>query len=267
LVFARRPAPVQISWAAYVGTTGLRTMDYLLADRFHVRSGEEANYTERILRMPHDYICFEAPAESPEVAPLPAAAAGYVTFGCFNNALKLSPGILEAWASILERVPQSRLLLKNRSLGVPELRERLWAHFARHSIAPERIVLEGEAAHRELLGAYGRVDIALDTQPYSGGLTTCEALWMGVPVITFPGPTFAGRHSTSHLQNAGFPEFVAENRDGYIESAVQWAQRLGELSILRAGMRERARQSALCDAPRFGQDLMALLHQTLVRAP
>jgi len=261
LAFARKPAPLQITWLGYVGTTGLTAMDCLLADRFHVHPDEERFYCEQVIRMPHDYVCYGPPPISPDVGPLPAASAGHVTFGCFNNAVKLSPPILDAWAQSLLRVPQSRLLIKNRSMNQPELRDRLHAHFAQHGIPPQRILLEGGSPHNELLASYGRVDLALDTQPYSGGLTTCEALWMGVPVVTFPGRTFAGRHSTSHLCNAGYSQFVAEDRNGYIELAVSWANRLDELAIIRAHLRETMQRSPLCDAPRFARDFLNLMWQ------
>ncbi len=263
LVFARRPAPVQITWLGYVGTTGLTTMDYLLADRFHVRPGEEPFYTEQILRMPHDYVCYGPPEDAPAVSPLPALATGRVTFGCFNHAFKLSQTILDAWAQVLQRVPNAQLLMKNRSLNQAEFRDRLHAHFAQHSISPQRVVLEGGSPHAELLAAYGRVDVALDTQPYSGGLTTCEAIWMGVPVITFPGQTFAGRHSTSHLTNAGYPQFIASDLAGYIELAVNWAGRINELAALRSQMRSHIHQSSLCNAQQFAHDLFLLLQQVV----
>jgi len=261
LTFARRPAPVQATWLGYVGTTGLEAMDYLLADRFHVREGEEQWYSERVLRMPNGYACYGPSADAPEVGPLPAAAMGQVTFGCFNNPAKFAPSILAAWAEILRLAPNSRLLLKYGGLHEPNVQQRIREHFVQRGIAAERIVMEGWSPHRELLAAYNRVDIGLDTQPYSGGLTTCEALWMGVPVITFPGRTFAGRHSVSHLSNAGYPQFIADDLAGYVELAVSWANRLPELATLRTEMRERVRRSPLCDAPQFANDFLAVLEQ------
>jgi predicted O-linked N-acetylglucosamine transferase (SPINDLY family) len=261
LLFARQPAPMQITWLGYVGTTGMSAMNFLLADRFHIRPDEEAFYTERILRMPHGYACYGPPEDAPGVTPLPADESGRVTFGCFNNPAKLSPGILNAWASILKRVPDSQLLLKYGGLNDPRVRERLLVHFASQRIACDRILLEGFSPHRELLAAYGRVDVALDTQPYSGGLTTCEALWMGAPVITWPGKTFAGRHAASHLTGAGYPQFVAPDREGYIELAVEWAGRLEELAEVRARMRAQVRQSPLCDAPRFAKDFLHVVQE------
>jgi protein O-GlcNAc transferase len=261
LAFARKPAPLQVTWFGYVGTTGMRAMDFLLADRFHVCPGEEIHYAESILRMPNGYACYGPPAESPEVGPLPAIETGHVTFGCLNNPEKFSPRTIDAWSKILNRVPNARLLLKYRGLEHDEIQDRIKVEFAQRMIGPSRIRIEGGSPHQEHLEAYHRVDLALDTLPYSGGLTTCESLWMGVPVITCPGKTFASRHSMSHLTNAGYPEFVAPDPKGYIELAVRWASRLDELAVIRSQMRDRVRQSPLCDAPRFAHDFLSLLYQ------
>jgi protein O-GlcNAc transferase len=264
-VFAEKPAPIQISWLGYVGTTGLSAIDFLLADRFHIPRGDEPYYVEEVLRMPHDYICYGPPAYASPVAPLPALSAGFVTFGCFNAPAKYSAATLDAWASILQCVPNSRLYLKYMGLHEAQTQRRLLSLFAARGIAANRLLFEGFSSHVELLGRYHYVDIALDTQPYSGGLTTCEALWMGVPVVTFPGRTFAGRHSMSHMMNAGYGHFVAEDVTGYIDLAVTWASRLDALALIRSEMRDRVRSSPLCDAPRFGHDLTALLIEIAAR--
>jgi predicted O-linked N-acetylglucosamine transferase (SPINDLY family) len=263
LAFARRPAPWQVTWLGYVGTTGLDTMDGLIADRFHVPPGEEAAYTETVLRMPHDYICYGPPEDAPPVGPLPALARGDWTYGCFNNPAKFHPGLFDLWAEILRRVPGARLLLKYGGLDQAPLQERIGRQFAARGVDPARLVFEGWSEHRGLLARYGEVDLALDPQPYSGGLTTCEALWMGVPVVTFPGRTFAGRHATSHLHHAGLAQFVARTPQEYVDLAVSWSQRPQELATLRAGLREQVRRSPLCDAAAFARDWLALLHQTL----
>jgi predicted O-linked N-acetylglucosamine transferase (SPINDLY family) len=259
LVFARKPAPSQLSWLGYVGTTGLTAMDCLLADPYHVREGEEIGYSERVLRMPHAYGCYGPPADAPEVSPLPAQSVGFITFACFNNPAKYAPRMLEAWATILRRLPTARLVLKYGGLDDPQVQARWKDWFERQGVGPERLLLEGWSPAAELLANYNRVDLALDTQPYSGGLTTCEALWMGVPVVTFPGNTFAGRHSASYLINAGYGEFVAADLPGYIELAVGWANRIDELALIRARMRENVGQSPLCDSRRFAIDLLAAL--------
>jgi protein O-GlcNAc transferase len=265
LAFSRKPARVQITWLGYVGTTGLTAMDFLLADRFHVRPDEESAYSEAVLRMPHSYACYGPPDYMPEVNSLPAAATGRVTFGSFNNPAKLTPRLLDAWAAILDRVAGSQLLLKFGGLDEPQTQAPIRERLAKLGIRPERILMEGRSPHADFLAAYSRVDLALDTQPYSGGVTTCEALWMGVPVVTLPGRTFAGRHSTSYLQTAGLPEFIAADWPGYIDRAVRWAGRLDELAALRGTLREQLRTSPLCDAPRFAADFLVLLEHACQR--
>jgi predicted O-linked N-acetylglucosamine transferase (SPINDLY family) len=151
-------------------------------------------------------------------------------------------------------------LLKYIGYGQEQLKDRLKVEFAQHVIDPGRILIEScEPSPPVLMAAYNRVDIGLDTLPYSGGVTTCEALWMGVPTVTCPGKTFASRHALSHLTNAGLAQFVATDRSAYIDLAVRWAQRTNELAALRMQMREQVRQSPLCDAQRFADDLLDLL--------
>ncbi len=261
LVCARRAAPVQITWADYVGTTGLAAMDYLLADRYEVPSEAEAFYTERILRMPNGYVCYDSPAYAPAVSPLPAMTQGLVTFGSFNYRPKISLEIVAAWAKILQQVPMSRLVLKNRGMNDVTVSGPLMAEFAKRGIDPQRIELQGWSPHAALLAEYQRVDVALDTFPYNGGLTTCEALWMGVPVITCSGETFASRHGLSHLSNAGLTETITSNLDQYVQVAMSLASDLPRLKELRSGLRSRMAASTLCDGRRFAQDLMKILRE------
>jgi predicted O-linked N-acetylglucosamine transferase (SPINDLY family) len=261
LVFARRPAPIQMSWMGYVGTTGLEAMDYLVADRYHVPPGAEVHYRERVLRMPEGYVCVEAPGEAPDVGPLPAIEQGAITFGSFNNLAKITPDVIACWAEIVRGAPGSRLLLITPALDDRATRERLTAAFAAAGVDPRRLELRGGLPRAELLAAYNTIDLALDPFPYSGGMTTCEALWMGVPVVTCPGETFASRHSLSHLSNIGLTEMVASDRNEYVARAVKLAGDLPRLAALRAGLRGRMAGSALCDGPRFARDLMALLRQ------
>ena len=259
LVFERRPAPIQISWIGYVGTTGMRSMDYLIADRFHVPAGAEAHYCETVLRMPDGYICYDSPAEAPAIGPLPALERGQVTFGCFNKVCKLTPEVIALWARIVSSVPGSRLLLASQGLNGRAAREWIRAAFVSAGGDSHQLELHGMKPWLELLDMYNTIDVALDPFPYSGGLTTCEALWMGVPVVTCPGETFAGRHSLSHLSNVGLAETIAADHLEYIEVARRLAEDLPHLAALRAGLRERMARSPLCDGERFGRHLMALL--------
>ncbi len=198
-VFARKPAPIQISWAGYVGTTGLRAMDYLLSDSFSTPKEHEQFYIEKIVRMQNGWLCYSPPEYAPDVASLPLDRVGHVTFATFSNPAKINSAVVPVWAKILKAVKNSTLLIKYRGINTPPNMERLHALFQAEGVDKTRLILEGKSKHIELLARYGDVDIALDPFPYSGGLTTFEALWMGVPVVTVPGETFASRHSYSHL--------------------------------------------------------------------
>jgi predicted O-linked N-acetylglucosamine transferase (SPINDLY family) len=261
LVFARKPAPLQITWLDYEGTTGVKAIDYLLADRYEVPPEAERWYTEKILRMPHGFVCYEPPDKAPPVSPLPALKNGRLTFGSFNLLGKITPQVVAVWSRILQRLPGSRLLLKYHGLDDPGTAARFRQLFADQGLAPERLLLEGWSPYGEFLTRYHQIDIALDPFPYTGGLTTCEALWMGVPVVTCPGETFASRHGLSHLNNIGLTETIARDLDHYVDLAVSLAQNLSRLTELRFSLRTQMADSPLCDGKRFASDLLALLRQ------
>jgi predicted O-linked N-acetylglucosamine transferase (SPINDLY family) len=259
LVFARKPAPVQITWLDYEGTTGLKAIDYLLGDRYTIPPGAERWYHERVLRMPDGFVCYDPPAEAPAVGPLPALGRGAVTFASFNLPAKITPQVVDVWAQILACVPHSRLWLKYRGLNDADAADRFRRMFGERGIAADRLLLEGWSPYAEFLPLYQQIDIALDPFPYSGGLTTCEALWMGVPVITWPGETFASRHGLSHLSNVGLMETIATSQAEYVELAERLAGDLPRLAAMRGGLRERMAQSALCDGQRFADNLLSVL--------
>ena len=257
---ARRLAPVQIKWVGMQAhTTGVPAIDWFLTDPRETPKGFEPLYTERLLRLPDGYVCYSPPPHAPDVAPLPALARGHVTFGCFNNLAKVTPAVIAAWCRILHHVPDARFVLKAIPLSDPEVAGDIAAAFARHGIGPDRLELRGGSAHRYLLGQYGDIDIHLDPFPYSGGLTTCEALWMGVPTVTMPGESFASRHSSSHMANAGLGDWVAPDLAGYKALAAAKAADIAALAALRAGLRARVKASPLCDSRRFGRNLGAAL--------
>jgi predicted O-linked N-acetylglucosamine transferase (SPINDLY family) len=264
-MFGRKPAPIQISWIGYVGTTGVAAVDYVLGDRYQIQAGDERYYRERVLRMPDGYVVYSPPVYAPPVTPLPALSRGQVTFASFNRLAKINPEVVATWAQILKRVPDSRLVMQFRGLEDQPTREDYWQQFAAHGIDRSRIDLLGGVSHPEMLARYGEVDIALDSFPYSGGLITCEALWMGVPVVTFPGATFAGRHAVSHLSNAGFPELVAANREEYLALAVRLASDLPALADLRARLRPQMATSPLCDTRRFATNFVRLMDEVWQR--
>ncbi len=261
LTFARRPAPIQVLAGGLFDTTGMDAMDYVISDAVETPPDADPWFTERIVRLPDGYISYDPPTYAPEVGPLPALRDGRITFACFNNLAKVNEDVVGLWSRVLRRVEGSRLVLKTKPLDDSSTRERFQGLFAARGIEPSRVELQGFAPHPELLGAYNAVDIALDPFPYTGGLTTCEALWMGVPVITLPGPTFAGRHCASHLTNVGLADWIVADADAYVDLAASWAGDPHRLAALRAGLRERIRRSPLCDAPRFARDLGAALRR------
>ncbi len=260
-VFSPRSAPVQVTGMGYVNTTGLAEMDYLLCDSHHLPPEDEGFYAETALRMEHDYICYAPPDYAPEPGPLPAQATGLVTFGNFNNLAKLGVQVVELWSELLLRVQPSRLLLKTHALGDPATRSRLVEMFGKCGVQAERLILEGGARHADLLASYQRVDLALDPFPYSGGLTTLEALWMGVPVVTMTGRSFASRHSTSHLRNLGLQRFVVDDSSSYLELAVDTVANLDALAELRGTLRPRMAQSVLCDGQAYAAELESRLRE------
>ncbi|WP_420969880.1 tetratricopeptide repeat protein [Bradyrhizobium sp. B120] len=254
-LFAMRAAPIQLSWAGYVGTVGLDTYDGLIADPVEIPPGHDASYVERPIRLPDCYVCYHPPAKAPEVPPLPSLSGGRFTFGCFNRPAKLNSELGKAWARILAQVPDSRILMVYGGLGETSTRDAVYNVLGQGGVPRERVELVGETEQDKLLVAYGEVDIALDPFPYSAGVTTLEAMWMGVPTLTFVGDTFAGRHSAAHLTAAGLGSFCAHSIDDYVAMAVGWTHRRDELAELRRTLRDRVAASPLCDAPRFADNL------------
>tara|TARA_B100001013_G_scaffold285334_1_gene185184 strand:- start:18 stop:770 length:753 start_codon:yes stop_codon:yes gene_type:complete len=226
-------------------------MDYILADRFQIPQGAERYYTETVLRMPHSSWCYDMPADVLPVGPLPSKTNGYVTFGCFNNPAKINSRTLESWCDILGLIPNSKIVLKYRSMNSGYNKERINAAFQNHDIDKSRIILEGQSSYKEYLARYNAIDIALDTSPFSGGVTTCEALWMGVPVVTFPGQTLAGRLTLSHLKVIGLENTIADTFSGYSDIAVSLSRDLDALGRIRAGLRDQMESSPLCDGQGF----------------
>ncbi len=261
LLFARKPAPIQISWIGHEGTTGLQAMDAILADWHTIPSGREPWYRERVLRLPRGYVCWEPPANAPEVGPLPALKAGFIRFGSLNNPAKVTPSVVELWAKVLHRVPNSRLLLKYRGFGEELARSHYRRLFEGQGIDAACIEFEPGTAYPGHLAAYQRMDIALDPFPFGGAVTTCDALWMGVPVITCPGETFASRHGLSHLASAGLTETIAGSFAEYVAIAAALAADLPVLSRLRAGLRDRVANSPLCDGTSLARDLGQVLRE------
>ncbi|WP_420432799.1 hypothetical protein [Hyphobacterium sp.] len=259
-VIARKPAPVQVKWVGGLyNTTGMPAVDWLLADAAEVPESDEQHYSENIYRMPDGYVVYGPPDYAPRVNEAPCVSNGHVTFCSFNNPAKVNEVIAGVWSRILGETPDSRLILKGRGYTSSAARNLVHGWFGKHGIDKGRVVMEPAAAHRELLDTYNRSDIALDTWPYSGGLTTCEALWMGNPVVTLPGPTFAGRHSASHLTNVGRTEWIADSEDAYVDIAVSLVRDQEALRETRQSLRREVAASPLCDAEKFARNFETAL--------
>ena len=246
LVFARKPAPVQVSYLGYPSTTGLQTIDYRLTDAFADPPGlTERIHSETLIRLPYTTWCFAEPSDAPAVGGLPALRRGCVTFGSFNNLAKVTEPMLHLWAKILNEVPNSRLLLKAAGLASDGASERIRAMFCSQGIDADRLELIGlQPDYASHLALYGEMDIALDTFPYNGATTSCDALWMGVPVITLAGESHVSRVGLSLLTNLRVPELIANNPGQYVALAAALGNDSGRLMALRGPATTHARFSA-----------------------
>jgi tetratricopeptide (TPR) repeat protein len=258
-LFARRPAPIQATWLDYVHSTGLPEIDFLISDANHIPPGEDSYYTETVLRLPHTVYCYAPLEQTPNVGPAPSIANGHITFGCFNVLYKVSHAAIDAWSAVLRSVPGARMVLSSKPLALEQVRRRILGMFAARGIEAARLDLLGPTDVPGMLARYGRVDLALDSFPYSGGLTTLEGLWMGVPVVTFPGDRIAGRHSTNHLRQIGLTDFIARDREDFVRTAIAWAGRPAELAGLRRGLRALMAASPLRDEAAYALAFSTLL--------
>ena len=257
LLFARKPAPVQISWLDWFNTTGLATMDYILTDPYTTPANSSQRFTETPYCLPHSRFCYSPPVYAPPVAPPPSAVSQGLTFGSFNRQDKLHPELLRHWAEILCALPSARLLLKNRAMATPTVRAEIERIFGGYGVMAERLILRGPTDHARMLAEYGEVDIALDTFPYNGGLTSCECLWMGVPIVALEGERMVGRQTSALLRLLGLDDWVATSHADYVNLAVEKSRDLASLARVRAGLRDRVAKSPLADAAGFCRDLEA----------
>jgi len=246
LVFARKPAPVQITYLSYPGTTGLKTMDYRLTDAVLDPSSSASFYTERSIPLTSSYWCYQPAAQLPEVSALPAEKNNFITFGCLNPFFKVAPASFALWREILSQVPNSRLLL-HALMG--SHRDRFRNDLGQHQINPHRLDFVGKQSYADYLATYAKIDIALDPFPFPGGATTCDALFMGVPTITLApqGAPAVGRMGASILTHAGLTAFIAHTPEDYLRIATTCAHELPKLTALRTQLRPRLLKSPLMD--------------------
>ena len=258
LMFARKPAPVQASWLGYPSTTGLSALDYLIMDEAIVPAGAEAWCSEAVVRLPYGRFCYAAPLEAPPVAERPE---GPVVFGSFNNLAKIGPDVVRLWARVLDAVPGSRLVLKWKAISEPSVKERLASAFAAHGVGPDRLELRGRSEHAEALAEYGDIDIALDPFPYTGGITSAEALWMGVPVVTWPKDGIASRQTLSFLAELRLTDLAVASEDDYVRIATDLAADAVRRAELRRTLRPMMAASPMTDGARFTPALEAAYRQ------
>lgn len=260
-VFAWRPAPIQMSWLGYFASTGLKEMDYLIADPVSVPARLQHQFSERIWYLPETRLCMTPPAETDALAvsKLPAVATGHVTFGCFQALSKINAGVLHAWARVMSGVPHSCLRLQVRDLDMPGVRERLLGSIQQAGIPIDRVTLLAGVSVSEYLVAHHEIDLILDTFPYPGGTTTAEALWMGVPTVTLKGNSLLARQGASMLTNAGLSDWIADSGAAYVKRAIYFASDLSALAMLRSQLRQQVLASPLFDSPRFTKHFLAAL--------
>ena len=255
LMFGHKPSPVQVSWLGYFATTGLNEMDYLIGDPYVTPPKDDEQFTEKIWRLPETRWCFTPPDIDMEVSVPPAVEHGYITFGCFNNTTKINDNVVALWAKVLDAVPNSRLLLKARQLRDQMTRENIIQRFAVHGIDNKRISLEESEDRQKYFAAYNRIDITLDPFPFTGGTTSVESLWMGVPFVSLTGASLVSKQGVGVLMNAGLSDWVAADEEEYIAKAVLFAADVDSLASLRAGLRSQVLASPLFDAPRFARNI------------
>jgi len=255
LVFARKPAPVQVTYLGYPTTTGLAAIDYRLSDRYlKPDQSDDSYFTEKSICLEGTYWCYEPSLVNQAVNELPALSAKTITLGCLNNFCKVSPAALETWAGLLNKLDDSRLVLHS---GHGSHRERVIRLMADRGIAADRLEIVGRVSPEEYFKTYQRIDIALDPFPFAGGTTTCDALWMGVPVVTLAGRTVVGRAGVSILSNVGLPELIARTPEDYVKIAVDLAGDMPRLAELRSILRRRMEESPLMDKMSYARGIEA----------
>lgn len=254
-VMALKPARVQATWLGYVATTGVPEIDFIICDKFVLPENNEKYFLEKPFRLANCYLSFAPPDMFGQPSPLPFASNGHIVFGSFNNLIKVNPTVLGVWATILQKVAGSRLLLKCPQLSDTYVRSCLMDVCSECGIEMDRLILLGNTSREEHLLAYSQVDVALDTFPYGGGITTAEALWMGVPVVTLSGDSWQSRAGHSILEAVGVPQFVSHSAEEYIDTAIELACNTDELAMTRRNLRAIMQSSSFCDEKRIAREI------------
>lgn len=258
-VFRHKPAPIQISWLGYPGCSGLSTIDYIIGDPYVMPFSMQPHMRGRILHLPEVFGCFDPLPYAPEITPPPACKTGQITFGCFNNPVKCNDRVIQVWARLMKEVPHSRLILKHKGFDALSAQHYFSALFAAQGIDRSRLDFRGSSILSQMHTEIAETDLALDPFPFAGGATTCVTLWMGVPVITLPGDTFASRQGLSFFSALGITETIVRNEDEYVAKAIELTRDLDHLAALRQRLRPAMEKSALCDGVRAARGLDELL--------
>jgi len=262
-VMALKPAPVQITWIGYPNTTGLDTIDYRFTDALVDPVNTTQKFTEKLIRLPHCFLCYTPIDDAPPVSSAPCLTNGYITFGSFNNLAKMTKTVFDTWSKILLQVPQSRFVIKSKSFASEKVKNKIWGLFQKGGIDTSRIDLIRIFPNtRDHLTSYSLMDFSLDTFPYAGTTTTCEALFMGVPVITLQGNCHAANVGVSLLSQIEDQEqFIAKNIEEYINKATELANNAGKIQELRQSLRQKMLDSYLCNTTSFSKNVEEIYHK------
>ena len=253
-IFINKPAPLQITWAGYLDTTGLKEIDYIIADPFVVDKNQESLFVEKVWRLPDIWNSFSQPNYNIKVGTLPAIKNKFVTFGSFNHLNKMNSSVIKLWSTLLKKIPKSKLFLKYRSLNIDFYKNSIVNKFYDFGIHQNQLILEGSSPREDLLKTYNRIDISLDPFPYSGGTTNFESIWMGVPILVLKGKKFISKCGESINHNLGMSDWIAKNDEDFISKAVSICSDYKKLSDLRANLRHKALNSPLFDTKKFAKN-------------
>ncbi len=253
-IFAFKPAPIQVSWLGYFATTGLKEIDYLIGDPYVTPLKNNNYFIEKIYEMPDIRMCFTPPSDEIQISELPALHNGYITFGSFNNILKINDNVIVQWSKIINSIENSKIFIKSKQLDKISIKEKMIAKFNFFGIKSERLIIEGQDTRNKYLESYNKIDVALDSFPFTGGTTSIEALWMGVPVLTLVGESFVSRQGLEILMNIGLNDYICYNKKNYVSRALDISQNLNMLSSLRKSLRKKVLSSPLCNDKKFAKD-------------
>jgi len=253
-VFAYRPAPLQVSWLGYFASTGVSEIDYFIGDNYVLPKNEEKHFTEEVYRLPNFYLCFSEPESAPIVDNLPALKNNFITFGCFNNIVKINNDVIDLWSKLLLEIPSSKLFLKTKQFADKGVQESFYQKFEDNGIDRDRLTLEANSSRTEYLATYNKIDIALDPFPFPGGTITLETLYMGVPVLTLKGDRFISHAGESIMHNIKMSEWIADDKEEYLKKALKFSSNINKLANLRINLREKILNSPVFDGEGFAKD-------------